>query len=1643
MSKIKKNTLLIITLWLFGIVVAVGQDCSIISKANDIHPDRLCAPVNVSWKIIYRGVNDGGTGDVKILFDWDDGSATELIPAINDSLHVWSVTHTHVYPSGGDKCNYHPTVFLVVAGSSCSSSIQEQIVTVWDTDDMNGGEMVIDPQTFPICYGNDGNVTFTDVSDWNCTPPDENDVPNSRKRWVQWIYGTGGTNINTAEVNGVVETYPFSGAINMTTEPILAPTAPFNQTMPIYIPAGYNVGDFFEVTLRNWNYCNPYDDPNIAGPPSDLINGDFPPVETTAIAIIVALPDGTITAVGPFCENESAINLVAANPGGSWSGQGITNSSTGRFDPNVAGPGLHTINYDITNADGCSATGTTTIQVWEAPETNITNGDAAYLCPGVVDTLDGNPSKGTTPYSHLWSGDTSPLNNTSAQAPTFTTATTGVYNLIYKVTDAHSCTNSDTIDVHVYPVDIHFNNKDPELCTNEMDTLRPEPAGGSGIYTIHLWSGGRTDLLSATNKEKPAFLSPANGLFGYKYSVTDNQGCSASDSIFVHVYDQPDANAGVNDTVCGLINQLNATPSFGTGAWTMVSGAGNIVFNDIHDPNTEIDVDSYGTYTLEWNEDNHNCSDADTVIFVFYKTPEPVTEAGGDTCGLSYSITVTPDIGTGYWRQKSGPGSASFNNTSDTTTNVSVSTAGNYVFEWIEANSFGCTGTDSVKVAFHTIPTTGIAPFDTVGCSPVVINFQNSSTDADTYYWTFGDGSASNLKDPTHTFKNGLAQTDSFAIRMIAYSSFGCTDTINKKIFVNPSPVSAFETDKGPGCSPLTINFNNTSAGANTYLWSLGDGTPDQTDEDVTHTFLNNETYVQSFPVTLVVKNSYSCTDTSDKYITVYPLSKFVITAEPDTGCNPLKVDLSATPGAFSYDWFFGDGQSVPGSNNISHVYYNTGNTPDTFTAKLITSSTFGCHDTSVVDIVVNPVPKSKFSYTPKDGCAPLLIAFNNESQNADSAFWRFGDGDELYLPADSNITHIYENNDYSPKTIKAVLIAENSYGCKDSSNNYLTVNPKVNAVIDMAGTNCSPYSVTLTNSSTGANKFLWNFGDGNTSTSPIGKNIYTNRSDTSASYTISMVAKSVYGCTDTAYTKAEVYPQPESKFSYTPHDGCAPLDAKFTNLSGNVSSSIWRFGDGTEETFSGDSSTTHNYVNMGYSTLPYNIMLLTENSFGCKDSSNSVINVYPQVKAELSQGDDGCSPHEVAFTNSSTNANKFLWDFGDGNSSADYSGYNTFINNSTKDTTFNVILTASSNYGCADTDTTTVTVYRVPNPGFTAVPEKQQLPNSTVTVTNSTSGNNWDYTWLWGDGNSSTGESPNPYTYGTYGNYNIKLIVEGEHCSDSTIRSVLIMSAIPAVVYGPDTAGCPPFTVQFYNRSTSADTYMWEFGDGGVSSEKEPEYTYRQPGEYNVKLTIYGPGGTSEKEDVTVTVFDSPTAYFEVVPGLVKIPGQQVSFLNRSTDAVSCLWNLGDGNTSTAFSFMYEYQEEGVFDVSLEVKNEKGCADEYTQREAVTAEKGGKINFPNAFTPNPSGPNGGHYVFGDKENYVFYPFVQESIDEYKLQIYTRWGELIFESNDIKVGWDGYYRGKLSPQGVYIYKASCKFGTGIIKIFTGDVTLLR
>lgn len=169
----------------FWAVQLSAQNCEYFSKGNDMVQDKPCAPVAASWEITYGGLSYTGP-NVQFYIDWDDGTPPELVdPTFNAALNRWEYTGTHSYPKGGDQCNYETRTMLVVDGEMCTSSIQTQQVTVWDTDDENGGVMSITPEVFPICLGNDGTVTFTDASQWNCVPPIEEDRKNTNSRWIQ------------------------------------------------------------------------------------------------------------------------------------------------------------------------------------------------------------------------------------------------------------------------------------------------------------------------------------------------------------------------------------------------------------------------------------------------------------------------------------------------------------------------------------------------------------------------------------------------------------------------------------------------------------------------------------------------------------------------------------------------------------------------------------------------------------------------------------------------------------------------------------------------------------------------------------------------------------------------------------------------------------------------------------------------------------------------------------------------------------------------------------------------------------------------------------------------------------------------------------------------------------------------------------------------------------------------------------------------------------------------------------------------------------------------------------------------------------------------------------------------------------------
>nr|HPM88899.1 PKD domain-containing protein [Bacteroidales bacterium] len=195
-----------------------------------------------------------------------------------------------------------------------------------------------------------------------------------------------------------------------------------------------------------------------------------------------------------------------------------------------------------------------------------------------------------------------------------------------------------------------------------------------------------------------------------------------------------------------------------------------------------------------------------------------------------------------------------------------------------------------------------------------------------------------------------------------------------------------------------------------------------------------------------------------------------------------------------------------------------------------------------------------------------------------------------------------------------------------------------------------------------------------------------------------------------------------------------------------------------------------------------------------------------------------------------------------------------------------------------------------------------------------------------------------------------------------------------------------------------------------------------------------------------TLSVKRNPSAIFDAYPTNVVNNEQIVVFYNYSHYDFSYLWKFGDGKTSTEENPWHKYEEPGSYTVSLKVTSEDGCIDSAVLTTPVIVDwKPGNIKFPTVFKWNQTGPTGGKWKEGiyAEMDFVFRPFF-ENVIEYNLQIFNRWGVLIFESNDINTGWDGYFgNGNLAVQGVYVWKVKGRYADGKYFDKIGDVTFLH
>lgn len=338
---------------------------------------------------------------------------------------------------------------------------------------------------------------------------------------------------------------------------------------------------------------------------------------------------------------------------------------------------------------------------------------------------------------------------------------------------------------------------------------------------------------------------------------------------------------------------------------------------------------------------------------------------------------------------------------------------------------------------------------------------------------------------------------------------------------------------------------------------------------------------------------------------------KATIDGNIDTiGCVPLTVRFTDTLAKGKmYIWDYGDPASpkkdttYAPNNSTSHTYNNVGSFRLTLIA--IDSATCNISDTAFINVRVgNNEVAPNFNFTKLDSCASLRYRFDNlttaplPSYTNRTFIWDFGDGTPRIRTGFVPQFHTFPST--GSYTVR--LIVDDSTFCNapDSTEKTLRINPNVKAIFNTSTRGCVPYTPVFENNSLGGTDWIWEFGDGTTSTDFEPTHVYT----LVGSYDVRLIAFDSTTCNkvDTsAYFTITVYPIPTADFTWSPNPALENTRTRFTNLSIGATRYLWNFGDGA-------TSTEVNPVHQFNATDTFNVVLLAFNDADCVDTFRAAV---------------------------------------------------------------------------------------------------------------------------------------------------------------------------------------------------------------------------------------------------------------------------------------------------------------------------------------------------------------------------------------------------------------------------------------------------
>ncbi len=848
------------------------------------------------------------------------------------------------------------------------------------------------------------------------------------------------------------------------------------------------------------------------------------------------------------------------------------------------------------------------------------------------------------------------------------------------------------------------------------------------------------------------------------------------------------------------------------------------------------------------------------------------------------------------------------------------------------------------------------------GCSPLSVNFTNTSigTGTLTYVWDLGNGNNSTLKDPTAIYSNAGSYTVKLTV-----SDGTQSNSIQKTITVHKNPVANFSASQ-KGCIPINISFNDLSvkgdANITKWNWDFRNGV---LSSEKNPEF--NYTSAGKFDVFLQVTDGNGCKSTSEKlkYIDVVEKPMVSFFATPSTSCKvPTNVQFtnqSSGGGTLTHAWDFGGG-STSVLQNPTHSYNAFGS----YNVKLTVTSNYGCNST--INVPAVQIGEVNASGTIKQGTKTIQnnniicsgnIDFTNNSTGNTLCLWDFGDGSTTNT---SSGKHLYPN----AGNYKIKLIAAPYDVCADTLIWNITVEKAVASFTFSPESSCNTSTpVAFTNqSSANIISYKWVFSDGTNSTLRNVNKTYTQPKDKdpymihdASSYPVMLVVTSTNGCKDSIEKHFDVQ-QPTALFSVDSVKGCVPLTVTFTNqsMSSNpIASSDWHWGEGAVQ------NTTLNNIDHTYNTPgTYNVKMVVKTNSGCKDTSAIItIKVGSHVTPDFTVTAAICASQKIEFTNP-TPTGQSRWHYSINGigvpSCPEVANPSVFMK--TNIGSFPVKLIVENN-GCQSEVTKPNAINNTgPTGNFDYVHNCTSARSVTFKgIANSATSFKWEF----GDSQSNTTDLEPIYVFGNENNFTVKFIAFNGACSDTTIRVVKIRNHTPAFV--TKTEACAGDVILFYSNSTGKlhdsgkEKYLWNFNDSSqfIRTKKDSSFhTFSKGGNFNVKLFAFYDDGCVDSTTNAIRIYKpKPLFTANKTEGCSPLP---VTFTDNSLPDFYAIkswnWDFGDDKTASYTAKLntmdHLFENPGEYITTLSVTDNFNCTSTYEKRIATAQ----PIATFNAITP-------------------------------------------------------------------------------------------